>query len=44
MMGAEYRPEAAGGVRWDDPAIGVDWPVAPVVISQRDATWPDIMS
>lgn len=42
MMGAEYMPEAAAGIRWNDPAIAVDWPFAPVVISERDATWPDV--
>jgi dTDP-4-dehydrorhamnose 3,5-epimerase len=42
MMGAEYRPEAAGGLRWNDPAIAVEWPFAPVGISDRDATWPDV--
>ena len=28
--------------RWDDPALGIDWPVRPVVISDRDAAYPDI--
>jgi dTDP-4-dehydrorhamnose 3,5-epimerase len=29
------------GVRWDDPAFGIDWPSRPGVISDRDATYPD---
>lgn len=29
------------GVRWDDPAFGIDWPAQPQVISERDATYPD---
>jgi dTDP-4-dehydrorhamnose 3,5-epimerase len=29
------------GVRWNDPAFGIVWPVQPVVISERDATYPD---
>jgi dTDP-4-dehydrorhamnose 3,5-epimerase len=29
-------------VRWDDPAIGVEWPFAPVVVSDRDAAFPDL--
>jgi dTDP-4-dehydrorhamnose 3,5-epimerase len=41
MMGAEYVPEAAGGLRWNNPAIAIKWPFAPVVISDRDASWPD---
>jgi dTDP-4-dehydrorhamnose 3,5-epimerase len=44
MMGAAYAPEAASGVRWDDPAFGIEWPPAPVggrVLSDRDARYPD---
>ncbi|HMO43636.1 MAG TPA: dTDP-4-dehydrorhamnose 3,5-epimerase, partial [Phenylobacterium sp.] len=26
---------------WDDPAFAIDWPAAPQVISERDATYPD---
>ena len=29
------------GVRWNDPAFGIVWPVPPAVISERDATYPD---
>lgn len=36
LMGAAYVPGAATGVRWDDPAIGVAWPVEPAVISDAD--------
>jgi dTDP-4-dehydrorhamnose 3,5-epimerase len=41
-MGEFYRPGAERGVRWDDPALGIDWPVRPTVISERDAGYPDI--
>jgi dTDP-4-dehydrorhamnose 3,5-epimerase len=37
----EYRPEAARGVRWDDPAFGIRWPAAPAVVSERDRGYPD---
>jgi dTDP-4-dehydrorhamnose 3,5-epimerase len=40
MMGAAHVPELARGVRWDDPAIGVQWPLPPVAISPRDAVLP----
>lgn len=40
LMGAPYVPEAAMGVRWNDPTIGIDWPAAPAVISERDAGYP----
>ncbi|MCP8940097.1 dTDP-4-dehydrorhamnose 3,5-epimerase [Alsobacter sp. SYSU M60028] len=41
MMGARYRPEAASGVRWNDPAFAIAWPAAPALIGPRDASWPD---
>jgi dTDP-4-dehydrorhamnose 3,5-epimerase len=41
QMSAFYVPEAARGLRWNDPAIGIDWPREPVVISPRDATYRD---
>ncbi|MCC7251816.1 dTDP-4-dehydrorhamnose 3,5-epimerase [Hyphomicrobium sp.] len=31
-----YAPELDRGVRFDDPAFGIDWPFAPSVISTRD--------
>ena len=41
QMGEFYLPEAARGFRWDDPAFGIEWPLAPVVISERDRGYPD---
>ena len=42
MMGHEYVPSAAAGVRWDDPAFGIEWPPAERrVMSERDRTYPD---
>lgn len=36
-----YAPEAEGAVRWDDPAIGIEWPLAgPPVLSAKDAVAP----
>ena len=40
MMSRAYAESAGRGVRWDDPAIAVRWPIAPEVISGRDASWP----
>ncbi|RUL84190.1 dTDP-4-dehydrorhamnose 3,5-epimerase [Tautonia sociabilis] len=40
-ISAAYAPEAARGVRWDDPAFGVRWPREVVCISDRDRTYPD---
>lgn len=36
-----YTPQAATGVRWDDPAFAIDWPLEPAVISEADRNWPD---
>lgn len=36
-----YAPEAARGVRYDDPAFAVTWPLPVSVISDKDRAWPD---
>jgi dTDP-4-dehydrorhamnose 3,5-epimerase len=42
MISRPYAPEAAAGVRWDDPAFGIEWPDTDVrTISERDLSWPD---
>ena len=40
LMGAPYVPAAAAGFRWDDPALAIEWPAPPAVISERDAAYP----
>jgi dTDP-4-dehydrorhamnose 3,5-epimerase len=37
-----HHPESARGVRWDDPACGIRWPLAPVTVSPRDEAWPPL--
>ena len=37
MISADYSAADARGVRWNDPALRIDWPLAPVVMSTRDA-------
>lgn len=36
-----YTPGAEAGIRWDDPLFNIAWPMAPVVISEKDRTHPD---
>jgi dTDP-4-dehydrorhamnose 3,5-epimerase len=36
-----YSPNHGRGVRWDDPAFGIDWPGEVKVIAERDRTYPD---
>jgi dTDP-4-dehydrorhamnose 3,5-epimerase len=38
-----YHPEAAGGMRWNDPFCKVQWPIEPQQMNERDRTWPDFM-
>lgn len=41
-MNAYYDANLAGGARWNDPAFGIQWPIAdPVVMSGRDRSYPD---
>ena len=39
QISTAYSPAHGRGVRWDDPEIGIVWPAAPRVISERDASW-----
>ncbi|MBV9126131.1 MAG: dTDP-4-dehydrorhamnose 3,5-epimerase [Planctomycetes bacterium] len=38
-----YQPELARGVRWNDPAFGISWPLPLTAISDRDANHPDFV-
>lgn len=40
MISAPYVPEAGRGVRYDDPAFGIEWPAEVRVIHPRDAAYP----
>lgn len=42
QISAPYRPEAARGHRYDDPAFGINWPGSVERISSRDASYPFI--
>jgi dTDP-4-dehydrorhamnose 3,5-epimerase len=35
-----YAREAERGVRHDDPALGIRWPLEPTVVSTKDRSWP----
>ena len=36
----EYAPELEWGARWDDPLLGIGWPCAEPLLSDRDKKWP----
>ena len=40
LTSALYARDAAGGVRHDDPAFGIRWPLPVAVLSPADAGWP----
>jgi dTDP-4-dehydrorhamnose 3,5-epimerase len=36
-----YAPGSENGIRYDDPSIGIIWPIEIRVISDKDNSWPD---
>ncbi|HXV94325.1 MAG TPA: dTDP-4-dehydrorhamnose 3,5-epimerase [Pseudonocardia sp.] len=40
QVSTPYTPGAERGLRWDDPALGVEWPVEVKHVSAKDAAWP----
>jgi dTDP-4-dehydrorhamnose 3,5-epimerase len=39
LLEGTYEPPAATGFRYDDPAFAIEWPAAPLVVSDRDLGW-----
>jgi dTDP-4-dehydrorhamnose 3,5-epimerase len=37
-----YAPTSEGSVRWDDPALGIEWPYRDPVLSAKDADAPSL--
>jgi len=40
LVDNEYNKESEGGLRWNDPSVGIKWPATPKIINQRDANLP----
>jgi dTDP-4-dehydrorhamnose 3,5-epimerase len=40
QMSERYVPESGRGIRWDDPAIKIVWPLKPTVIAKKDLSFP----
>ena len=40
LMSGEFSPGHDAGVRWDDPDIGVEWPIANPILSDKDRVLP----
>jgi dTDP-4-dehydrorhamnose 3,5-epimerase len=43
QMSQFYAPECARGVRWNDPAFGIEWPADERTIIERDQSYPDFV-
>jgi dTDP-4-dehydrorhamnose 3,5-epimerase len=43
QMSEFHSAEHARGVRWDDPAFRISWPLIPTTMSNKDRTWPDFL-
>ena len=41
QISTQFHPESAAGVRWNDPAFTIEWPLEAVVMSGRDRSYPD---
>ena len=44
QMAQRYSAEHARGVRWNDPAFGIEWPEGERIITDRDQNYPDFVS
>jgi hypothetical protein len=42
QMSKFYQPESARGVRWNDTAFQIEWPISNLIISPKDLAYPDI--
>lgn len=43
QMSEFYFPQYARGIRWDDPVLGINWPVKDPVISANDMSYSPVM-
>jgi dTDP-4-dehydrorhamnose 3,5-epimerase len=41
LISAPYSPICSSGIRYDEAALGIDWPAKASVISDRDIAWPE---
>jgi len=41
LVSEYYSPENERGIRWDDTRFEIDWPIKPIIISDKDRIYPD---
>jgi dTDP-4-dehydrorhamnose 3,5-epimerase len=44
QIGGDFTPNAARGVRWNDPRFGIEWPMQPALMADRDRDYGDYES
>lgn len=44
QMSEFYYPDYARGIRWNDPSLGIEWPIKQIIISSRDKSYPIFQS
>jgi dTDP-4-dehydrorhamnose 3,5-epimerase len=42
LISVPYQEELSRGIRWDDPTLGIHWPMSPSTLSARDAALPTL--
>ena len=42
QLSAPFAPQAAAGIRYDDPALAISWPTADPILSAQDSAWPPL--
>jgi dTDP-4-dehydrorhamnose 3,5-epimerase len=40
LVGEYYSPDCERGVRYDDPKLGINWPMEVTTVSEKDKSWP----
>jgi dTDP-4-dehydrorhamnose 3,5-epimerase len=43
LIAEQFDPDLARGVRWNDPAFDIRWPLPPGLVSERDRSYPDFV-
>ena len=43
QMSEFYNPECARGIRWDDPAFGIKWPILHAILSDKDSSFSNFV-
>ncbi len=38
----EYNKKSEGGILWNDPDLGIEWPASEIQLSPKDMEWPGI--